>query len=264
MTQGRGACRYGFVIKDCALIPLATGARAQNLKELRDALYWVPAESIYHHFWERMLRAQFAEPEYNNDFASWVFHSLHEKDLAERLAIIDPTDFDDLEDLRQEVAEVIDQRLDESDYIPWARADQQFYFMHSQMVVFDSGIRLRHPDQLPEIVPRLSTGSIFYHFIDARRRTPGRLDDFSSWLAECGDEYAPLRELLEGIDPYFSSLEYVRDLLCEITSSYVEGRPCQLPPRMGGGGGASPPPAGEDPAARKAAPSGSAAAGDAS
>ncbi len=231
MNEAPPSCRYAFYLKDCALIPMAVGARAQNLKELRDALLWVPAESIYHHFWERLLRPQFAEPEYNNDFASWAMHSLHEKDLAERLAIINPVDFPDLESLRREVAEVVEERLDAMEYIPWARADQQFHFLHSQIVIFDTGLVLRTPKDLPEAISQLSTGSIFYHFIDARRRTPDAVDDFSAWIGECGGGMEELRLDLASIDPYFSSLEYLRDLLCEVTSSFLNGTRCRIPPR---------------------------------
>ena len=42
----------------------------------------------------------------------------------------------------------------------------------------------------------MSVGSIFYHFIDARRRTPLGRNDFSSWLMGFGDEH---RELLDRI-----------------------------------------------------------------
>ena len=38
MTQEQTTTMAPFVIKDCALIALATGKRVQNLKELRDHL----------------------------------------------------------------------------------------------------------------------------------------------------------------------------------------------------------------------------------
>lgn len=40
-----------FTVKDCALIALGTGERAQNLRELRDRLLRVHSGCIYHHFW---------------------------------------------------------------------------------------------------------------------------------------------------------------------------------------------------------------------
>ena len=39
-----------FAIKDCALVALATGRRAQNLRELRDQVMEIHAGSLFHHF----------------------------------------------------------------------------------------------------------------------------------------------------------------------------------------------------------------------
>jgi AcrR family transcriptional regulator len=200
-----------FAVKDCALITIATGIKVQNLKEFASALKDVPTGSIYHHFWGRLLRALFDEPEYNNDFASWASRGLHDKQLAEQLSMVIPTDYKDLEGLRQETLEVVEQRLDESEIVPWAQADQQFHFLKSQIVVFDTGIRYDHPAELVPQISRLSTGSIYYHFIDARNRTDERHDDFSSWLNGFdGDEFEELTRNLCGMDPYFSSLKEIR------------------------------------------------------
>ncbi len=209
-----------FQVRDCALVVLGTGKKAQNLREFLEGLQEVPTSSIYHHFWGRFLQSQFDEPEYNNDFAAWVYHGLHEKALAEQLSVIDPTEYDDIEDLRMELVEVVEERLDQSEYIPWAKTDQLFHFLRSQIVVFDTGRRIEDPKELPSLVPDLSQGSIFYHFIDARRRTPERCDDFSAWLAAFGEEYEDLRRSILAIDPYFSSLKDLRHILTDILSTY--------------------------------------------
>jgi hypothetical protein len=211
-----------FEVRDCALITLSTGIKVQNLKEFRDALEKIPLASIGHHFWGRLLRPQFDEPEYNNDFASWAYHGLHDKPLAERLSMTLPTDFASLEELRQELVDTIEQRLDESELIPWARTGQLFYFLHSQIVVFDTGLRFDEPVDLVAYLPSLSTGSIYYHFIDARSRTEQRCDDFSAWLGGFGDRYQGLRERLCGFDPYFSSLEEIRVHVAGLFQAFFE------------------------------------------
>lgn len=202
-----------FAVKDCTLITIATGVKAQNLKEFGDGISKVPLSSIYHHFWGRLLRPQFDEPEYNNDFASWAFRGLHDKELAERLSMVIPTDFDNLEALRHEVIEVIEQRLDENQLIPWAKTDQQFYFLKSQIVVFDTGLRFDDPGQMLPHLKTLSTGSIYYHFIDARSRTKEKHDDFSTWISGLAEQFAPLLTRLCSIDPYFSSLKEIRQIV---------------------------------------------------
>ena len=212
-----------FEVKECALISIATGTKSQNLKEFYEAMKQIPESSIYHHFWGRLLKPQFDEPEYNNDFASWVSRGLHDKPLAERISMVIPTDFDNLEDLRQELLEVIEQRLDEYEYVPWARADQQFYFVQSTIIVLDTDMRFDHPAKIFPHLMNMSTGSIFYHFIDARKRTPERQDDFTTWLYGFGDEFQDLAGQLSGIDPYFSSLKKLRIIVREIFQQYFDG-----------------------------------------
>jgi hypothetical protein len=211
-----------FEVRDCALITLSTGLKAQNLKEFLMVLQKIPAESIEHHFWGRFLQPQFDEPEYNNDFASWASRGLYDKQLAERLSMVLPTDFEDIECLRQELIDVVEERLDETELVPWAKADQQFYFLRSQTIIFDSGLRFAEPAEIVSFLPSLSTGSIYFHFIDARNRTPRRCDDFSAWLDGFGDQYQVLRNRLLGVDPYFSSLKELRRIVTDLFQRYFQ------------------------------------------
>lgn len=209
-----------FAIKDCALGSIATGRRAQTLRELRDILRDIHPGSIYHHFWGTLLRPQFSDREFNNDFAAWCYHSLHDSTAAERLAVIDPAEYADMEELRQELLEVIDARLDETELVLFARSDQQFHFVRGVIVVFDTARRLSDPAELQLVVPDLSVGSIFYHFIDARRRDPIGVDDFRAWLMGLGPEYEPVIQDLAAVDPYFESLYVVRDHLASLFSRH--------------------------------------------
>ncbi|MGD2136739.1 MAG: DUF5752 family protein [Gammaproteobacteria bacterium] len=212
-----------FSVKDCALISIATGRKAQNLKELREHLLAVESSSLYYHFWGGLLHAGFEEREYGNDFAEWIRHSLHDARLAERLAVIDPSHFPDLESMRQELVDVVEERLDEMEVLDWVPVDRQFQFIRSHTVVFDTRRTARQPEQLAAIIKSLSASSIFYHFIDARRRLPDSMDDFRLWLGAWGDRYAELQDRLAAIDPYFLSLYEMRDQVAAIFGDYFEG-----------------------------------------
>ncbi len=212
-----------FALKDCALITLATGTKAQNLREFAEGLQNASLDSFIHHFWGRLLTPTFDEPEYNNDFASWAYHGLHDKPLAERLSMVIPTDYPDLEALRQEVVDVVEQRLDESELVPWAKADQQFYFLRSHIVIFDTGRRFTDPEELLPVFPTLSTGSIYYHFIDAQGRTENRCNDFTVWLSGLGECYRELGQKLCCVDPYFSSLKELRKIVTAIFRDCFDG-----------------------------------------
>lgn len=209
-----------FILKDCALVAIATGERAQNLKELRERLLTIHPGSIYYHFWGGHLHPKFVDPEYNNDFAAWVKHALHDSTLAERLAIIDPTRFVDIEALRKEIVEVVEERLDEIEWIPWAKKDEEFHFKRAQMVVFRTRCVMKEPSDLARMFPHLSSGSIFYHFIDARRRTEKGINDFCVWLGNFGDEYRDLCIQLCSIDPYFTTLTELREEITSLLKGY--------------------------------------------
>ena len=209
-----------FVVKDCTLIAIATGVKAQSLREMRDKLANIHSGSIYFHFWGGLLSPRFEEPEFNNDFASWSYHALHDTVLAERLSVIDPTHFHDMEDLRREVIDVIEERLYEVDFVPFTKSSQRFNFVRSQIVVFDTHKRIEKPEELSYMLKNFSSGSIFYHFIDARRRTENNTDDFREWLNGFGEKYDELSNLIANIDPYFTTLSELRYNLSQLFKHY--------------------------------------------
>jgi hypothetical protein len=212
-----------FAVKDCALLAIATGSRAINLKELRDILNTISLDSVYYHFWGGLLQPRFEEREYNNDFAAWAWYGLHDAILAERLAVVDPTEFADLEDLRQELLGIIEERLDEQGYLSLLYASSRFEFICSQIVVFDSQKRLEAPPELATLLPSLSSSSIFYHFIDAKRRLADHGDDFSAWLSGYGGRYEDLCRQLAAIDPYFVTLSQLKRQIAGIFQQYFAG-----------------------------------------
>ncbi|MCK5235790.1 MAG: hypothetical protein KAR06_02300 [Deltaproteobacteria bacterium] len=218
-----------FSVKDCALAAIATGRMAQNARELREILITIPADSIYYHFWGMLLRPGFADPAYNNDFAVWVSRELGDNVLAEKLGIIDPTDYEDLESLRQDIIDIIEERLSEQEHIPWSAGNRQFHFIRSQIVIFDTHRHIDDPAELAPAVSSMSPGSIFYHFIDARRRISSGTDDFRAWLAGYGERYEELCNCIATVDPYFGTLLDIREELALILKEFFdgEGRPCE-------------------------------------
>lgn len=214
-----------FIVKDCALVQVATGLRAQNLRELRDRLLTVPPACVDHHFWGGLLRPHFDDPEYANDFAIWAWHGLHDYKLAEQLSVIDPSKTGDLEALREEVIDVVERRIDEGEYLTWARPDRQFQFIRSQLVVFDTGRRIAGPADLSEAIAGMSVGSIFYHFVDARRRPPLRIDDFRAWLQPLGPSFDRVNVVLANVDPFFTTLTELRDELRRVVGANIHTLP---------------------------------------
>ncbi len=205
-----------FYIKNCSLSQIATGEKAASLYELRDKISHVGEDCIYNHFWGDRMNPKFVHSQYHNDFASWIFHQLHDQNLAEKLSIIDPTEFPTMEDLRQEVLETIELRLDDYNSVVWTGRDERFNFIGTKIIIFETPIIIQNPEQLSETVEKLPPGSIFYHFIDARIRTSEKIDDFSFWLKGFGDTYNHLIEKIQEIDPYFMTLTMLREHLAQV------------------------------------------------
>ncbi len=211
-----------FYIKDCALAVMATGEAAESLIQFREALIKVPLSSIYYHFWGGRLRSTFTHPEFHNDFAMWAHMHLRDDVLSEKLGILDPIDYPNLEDLRRTIIELVEERLEEVEYILWSKRDTLFHFLHSTIIIFDTHIQALHPSDLKSIIPNLTASSIFYHFIDARTRSPNGMDDFSTWLTHFKEDFPELLAKVEEIDPFFLTPAEIRQKLSELINEHFK------------------------------------------
>jgi hypothetical protein len=203
-----------FKVKDCALLVRMSGQPpAINLRELRERIAACSENALFHHFCEPLLRPAFDHPDYRNDFAVWVKWYLSDRVLAERLGILDPFSMGSLEELRAVTLDIIDERLSEVVAIPSAAPGDEFYFLEATTVVFDTGDRIASPRELATAIKGMTDGSIYYHFLDARRRPPVGKDDFSVWLMEEEKKNAKYIRALGSIDFYFYTLSYLKEEL---------------------------------------------------
>lgn len=211
-----------FMVTDCALIVIATGEKAYNLRDLHDRLQRTDEQGVmFFHFWDGLLRPDFMDQEFQNDFASWAYHDLHDRRLAERLSILNPGNFDTMRQLRQRVIEIIEDRMDEYDFDPRIDAENPFFLMRSQIVIFDTRIRMETPEDLGQFIPHMSLGSVFYHFIDACRRTKSGHNDFTEWLWAWDEHHRRLGNAIASLDPYFKSLMEIRENLSSLFHKHL-------------------------------------------
>jgi hypothetical protein len=216
-----------FEVKDCALLTRMSGLPpAVNLRELRERIAVCGENVLFHHFCETTLRATFDNPDYRNDFAVWSKLYLGDRVLAERLGILDPYSFPSLGDLRAATLDVIDERLGELTMIPWARSGDEFFFMEATTVMFSAGIRISRPSELADAIRKMTNGSVYFHFLEARRRPPFGKDDFTTWLLENedGGRNRPYIEGLASIDFHFHSLADLRKELVALLTGLEEAK----------------------------------------
>jgi hypothetical protein len=210
-----------FRVKDCTLIVRMGGVEpALNLREFRERIKICPVECLYHHFNETLIRPSFDYPGFRNDFAIWSFISLRDRILAERLGIINPFLFSDLEQLRVKLLDLLGERLDEVHYIPWVQPGEEFRFLRAATIVFDTGVDLNSHKDFIEKLPQMSTSSIYYHFIEARRRTEAKIDDFTAWMNKLDDVPERLIKALDSIDFYFMNLAEVKAAMIKASHGF--------------------------------------------
>lgn len=216
MPRNNSGQNSPFVVCDCTLISSMEGLEpAINLRELLQRLRSCSIESLFHHYCETVLRPSFDDPDFPNDFAVWAGRVLRDRALGERLGAVNPYSFSDFEQLREATRDIIDERLSELNMIPWALPGQEFQFMRAITAVFDTGMTIKTPDDLPDMLPKLTLSSIYFHFVEAHRRVPDGRDDFSAWAAGFGKKYAPLVDALISIDFYFLTLPQLKRELVE-------------------------------------------------
>ncbi len=196
-----------FEFKQCITMVKATGKKARNLRELRDALAAVSGRSIFHHTYQYFLKGHILE--YTNDFAQWAGESLEERALAEQLSNIDPYDFHDIEELRKALVNVVDDYLRQFPEPRDAMPGDEFFFNETVTIVFPADVRARNLAELLMAIKYIDSSSLYYHFFDARQRLGGT-DDFSAWF-EGALGKSDLAKRVQTIDPFMHSLEGIRE-----------------------------------------------------
>ncbi len=117
-----------FLFMACSELRQTLGEEADDEKRLVELLETVPLDSIYFHTHSYFLRHSYVERVYPNDFAQWVAMEVRDHVLGERLSVIDPFEFTELDALRGELIAVIDDHLSKTPIVPRVIFGEPFYF----------------------------------------------------------------------------------------------------------------------------------------
>lgn len=201
-----------FEFKQSIILIKSTGEKARTVGELRDLIASVGADSIFHHTYQYFLKGHILE--YTNDFSQWAGESIEERALSEHLSNIDPYDFSELELLREELIRAIDEYRTQFPEPREALPAEAFFFNTAETLVYPAGIRARNLAEFLIAIKYVEASSLYYHFYDARLRSPERTDDFSKWFEqELGKKELAAR--IQAIDPFMHSLERIRERIIE-------------------------------------------------
>ena len=212
-----------FYFHECVILTMPTGRTAVNLREMLQTVREVDGAVLAYHLWQSRMAFAHPEVEYPNDFAVWAATALQDSRLAEKLSVIDPFDYEDMEQIRDALAELLEEYMWNLPSVPWARPGYEFHFCEASTVV------LTRPRVVAGSLSEFRSGlaevgidSIYYHFVDARwRLREMKTDDFSIWLR---DSYGlpKLVSAIQGIDIWFYTLEGVRETILKLIDRYIE------------------------------------------
>jgi hypothetical protein len=209
-----------FAFVGCTELVEILGAKADDELQLMHLLEEVPVDSIYYHTHAYFLRHQYLMGPYPNDFATWAATQVRDRMLGERLGVIDPYDFDTLEDLREALVTVVEDHLSKIQVIPRVEYGTPFYFMQSRLVEVPTDITARTLREFRDGLAAVDASALYFHFYAARIRQDQRQGDFTLWVE--GELRMPaLAQQLRRIDPYMFSLEQVRSRLVEICDTFL-------------------------------------------
>jgi Family of unknown function (DUF5752) len=203
--------RAPFQFVSCYGLQQMLGLVARDEAELLQHVEEAPIESIHHHTHAYFLRHHYLAGAYPNDFATWAAIQVRDRVLGERLAIIDPFDFTDLEEVRTALITTIDDHLTHMPIVPRVVYGEAFYFMTTTLVEFPTGLVARSLADFRDHLAAAEVAVVYYHLLEARRR--GR-QTFDGWLD--AQAQSALAEAVRRLHPYTSDLEALRQRLLEL------------------------------------------------
>ena len=210
-----------FVFKGCVELREILGQRAEDEKQLADLLAQVPPGSVYYHTHGFFLRHRVFASTYTNDFAAWVVGEVRDPVLGEKLAMVDPLEFPDLEALREELVSVIDHHISRQRSVARVEGGQPFDFLQSHIVELPVGLSVSSLMEFRQGLAQVDASAVYYHLFEVRVRQGRQENDFAQWLrGELG--LMELADRVRRVNPYLGSLERVRSRLLTLVDEVLE------------------------------------------
>lgn len=200
-----------------------TGYKADNLRDLTRALHRVSGPSLFYHLYHALFRRHILLGEFTNDFSRWTYATLREDVLSERLAAVDPLDYETLGDARSRMARLMEEHLGNAEFLVHARRGQEFYFQEASTFAYPTGHVARNLHDFERIVRQVRPDVIFHHFISSRLRLEKQENDFSAWLVEELGE-RDLAEQVRKLSPYRFNLLTMRDAIGDLVRQELDAR----------------------------------------
>ena len=210
-----------FEFVACSELIQILGLRADDERELARILEDVSLDCVHYHTHGHFLRHGFVGAPYPNDFATWAAIQVRDRVLGERLGVVSPLDFPNLEELREEILAIIDDHLSHLNIVPRVIFGEPFDFMQSRIVEVPTGVTAGTLEEFRTGLATIQPSAIYFHTIEAPRRLARPETDFAVWLRE-GLDLPRLAAAMDRVDPYAGSLERLRTELLRLCDAALE------------------------------------------
>jgi hypothetical protein len=210
-----------FFFTGCWELREMLGRSARDEQQLLEAIEEIPLDSLSYHTHSFFLRHQYIAGPYPNDFATWAAIQVRDRVLGEKLGILDPYDFENLEALRTEIVNIIDEHLSQLQITPRVIYGEPFHFMQSRIIEVPTGLEARTLTEFKNILATVDASAVYYHNFEAILRLGRRMGDFALWIEE--QLHLPeLAQKISRIDFYMASLESVRHQILKLCGGVLE------------------------------------------
>ncbi|HEA84202.1 MAG: hypothetical protein H0Z16_06050 [Thermodesulfobacterium sp.] len=199
-----------FIFKSELWVPRYTGIKVYSIKDFIESLKVIDKFSIFYHMYINIFNYHNLPTFYANSISYW-FYKNGRILLAEKLSIIDPLDYYDLEDLRNVIVQTLEENYDET----WDRKEENpFYFIEAEREIIECGEVANTLEEFIEGVKKSSINSLFYHLVTSRIENKTLINDYSAWLFNVGE--AKKAEKISKLDLYTMNLYEIKKKIINI------------------------------------------------
>ncbi len=200
-----------FLFASCLELREMLGRKAADVQQLLTVIEEAPLDTIYFHTHSYYLRQEHIPSLFSNDFAAWATFSVRDRLLGERLGLLDPFEFRDLESLRTAIATTIDDHLKTLWNVPRMLHGEPFEFIRSRIIEVDLETSAASLREFRDHLATVDRGALFNHICEARMRKGRQTGDFVAWIeSESGLGLRDLAGQVAAIQPLGLTLEGIR------------------------------------------------------
>ncbi len=208
-----------FQFWSSASLEMLTGKKALDIKGLLDLIKTCSESSIFYHTFSAFMKMREIQVPYNSDFSSWVYQSLNEKSLAEKLMVIDFSEHSNVERLRNRLVGIIEDHIRDNPDSLKKIGNDPFYLYDVMRITYLTDKFAYDLASFRDAVAGISIYSLYYHFIESRLHTHLEKNDFSSWI-ETSLGLSGLAREIGKIDINVFTLEGLRSRILKLIDAY--------------------------------------------